>query len=83
MNLNRFAVRLAPRLLLPALCCLILAAPSRAQRLGDNVRPEHYTITLAPDLKAATFTGSETIDVALAQPARAITLNAIEINSSQ
>lgn len=61
------------------LSSLILAGPAGAQRLGNNVRPEHYTITLAPDLKAATFTGSETIDVSVASPTKIITLNAIEI----
>ena len=30
-------------------------------------------LTLAPDLKAATFTGVETIDVTLAEPTKAIT----------
>jgi aminopeptidase N/puromycin-sensitive aminopeptidase len=50
-----------------------------AQRLPQTVRPEHYTLSLTPDLKAATFTGQETIDVALLEPASAITLNAAEI----
>ena len=43
------------------------------------MRPEHYTLTLTPDLKAATFTGVETIDVNLAEPTDHITLNAAEI----
>ncbi|MDP9052545.1 MAG: M1 family metallopeptidase, partial [Acidobacteriota bacterium] len=50
-----------------------------AQRLPDGVRPEHYSITITPDLKAATFAGRETIDVVLDRPVRAITLNAAEI----
>ena len=50
-----------------------------AQRLPDTVRPEHYTLQLTPDLKAATFSGDETIDVTLAQAADSITLNAAEI----
>ena len=33
-----------------------------------NRPPQHYTLTLTPDLKAATFTGVETIDVTLADP---------------
>jgi len=64
------------------LFCLVLA-PTRsatAQRLPDTVRPEHYTLSLTPDLKAATFSGVETIDVTLAEPASAITLNAAEID---
>ena len=50
-----------------------------AQRLSTNVIPSHYALQFAPDLKAATFTGSETIDIAIKQPTSAITLNAIEI----
>ena len=63
------------------LFCLILAParPANAQRLPDTVRPEHYTLTLTPDLKAATFSGIETIDVTLAEPVSAITLNSAEI----
>jgi aminopeptidase N len=51
----------------------------QAQRLPGTVRPQHYSLTLAPDLKAATFTGSETIDVTLAEPATSITLNAHDL----
>ena len=50
-----------------------------AQRLPTNVRPEHYTLQLTPDLDKATFSGEETIDVTLAQAADSITLNAAEI----
>ena len=50
-----------------------------AERLPQTVRPEHYSLMLTPDLKAATFTGVETIDVTLAEPTDHITLNAIEI----
>jgi aminopeptidase N len=49
------------------------------QRLPSGVHPEAYKLTLTPDLKAATFTGSETIDVVLDAPSRTITLNAAEI----
>ena len=64
-----------------AFFCLFLASsPSaHAERLTQTVRPEHYTLTLTPDLKAATFSGVETIDVNLAEPADHITLNALEI----
>jgi aminopeptidase N/puromycin-sensitive aminopeptidase len=44
-----------------------------------SIIPEHYTLTLAPDLKAATFAGVEFIDVNLAEPADQVTLNAAEI----
>jgi aminopeptidase N len=50
-----------------------------AQRLASTVHPEHYTLALAPDLKAATYSGTETIDIALDEPSNSITLNAIEI----
>ena len=43
------------------------------------MRPEHYELSLTPDLKAATFTGDESIKVTLAKPAKAITLNAAYI----
>jgi aminopeptidase N/puromycin-sensitive aminopeptidase len=64
-----------------ALLCLFLtsALSLHAQRLPQTVRPESYTLTLTPDLKAATFAGVESIDVTLAEPASSITLNAIEI----
>ena len=62
-------------------CCTIaaltIALPGllQAQRLPTTVRPQHYALTLTPDLKAATFIGSETIEVTLAEPANSITLN--------
>src|ERR1700733_7419936 len=52
---------------------------AEGQRLPQTVRPEHYSLALTPDLKAATFTGDETIDVTLTQPSKTITLNAAEI----
>ena len=59
---------------------LLLALPAlNAQRLPDGVHPEHYSLTLTPDLKAATFTGEETIDVVLDAPSKTVTLNAAEI----
>jgi aminopeptidase N/puromycin-sensitive aminopeptidase len=69
--------------LIPFACLGIILAPAnllQAQRLPGTVRPEHYTLTLTPDLKAATFAGVETIDVTLLQPLDRITLNAAEIS---
>ena len=51
----------------------------QGQRLPLGVRPEHYGLTITPDLKAATFSGEETIDVVLDVPSKSITLNAAEI----
>ncbi len=60
-----------------ALACIVFNA--NAQRLPQNVHPEHYQLTLTPNLKDATFTGNEKIDVLLDQPTDSITLNAAEI----
>ncbi len=56
-----------------------IAPSARAQRLPSTVVPTHYALTLTPDLKAATFTGAETIDVTVKEPTKIITLNAVEI----
>ena len=66
---------------LPAILALVFTAlPAlHAQRLPEGVHPEHYSLTLTPDLKAATFAGEETIDVVLDRPSTTITLNAAEI----
>ena len=57
----------------------LFAPVAQAQRLATVARPEHYSLALTPDLKAATFTGSESIDLTLSQPVESITLNAAEI----
>ncbi len=61
-----------------ALLALLPAAAS-AQRLADNAVPNHYTLALTPDLRSATFTGDETIDLTLKAPGSSITLNEAEI----
>ena len=65
-----------------AISTLVLLGPhlTSAQRLPTTVIPTHYTLELTPDLKAATFSGDEAIDVNISQATRSITLNAIEIN---
>jgi aminopeptidase N len=60
------------------LACLAVQ-PATAQRLPDTIAPTHYTLKLTPDLKAATFSGVEKIDVNIKQPVKSITLNAAEI----
>ncbi len=64
-----------------AIVCLLLSSSyaARAQRLSQNVIPSHYSLQFTPDLKAATFAGSEAIDVSIKDPTNAITLNAIEL----
>jgi len=62
-----------------ALLCLLPAANAGAQRLPQTVKPEHYALTLTPDLKAATFTGVEKIDVEVKEPTSTLTLNSAEI----
>ncbi len=63
-----------------SLAGVALFLPSaQAQRLPTVARPEHYSLALTPNLKDATFTGSEAIDLTLAQPVESITLNSAEI----
>jgi aminopeptidase N len=50
-----------------------------AQRLPSTVFPEHYALTLTPDLNNATFAGVESIDLVLKNPTNLITLNSAEI----
>src|SRR5271163_5260298 len=61
------------------LFCFISGPDAKAQRLSQVAIPQHYSLALTPNLKDATFTGSETIDLTLAQPVDSITLNAAEI----
>src|SRR5258708_5427741 len=50
-----------------------------AQRLPQDVIPDHYTLVLTPDLKKATFAGDEVIEVHLTKASHSITLNAAEL----
>jgi aminopeptidase N len=72
------SIRLARRLAL-AIVFLFPSVTVVAQRLPPVARPLHYTLQLAPDLQAATFTGEETIDVTLAQAVDSIVLNAWQL----
>ncbi len=71
------AVVRSSALIFASLFTAVLAA--HAQRLPGGVHPEHYSLVLTPDLKAATFKGSETIELSLDQPSKTITLNAADI----
>ena len=53
--------------------------PVWAQRLPLNVKPMHYSLSLAPDIAGKSFTGSEKLDVMLAEPSAAITLNSLDL----
>lgn len=62
-----------------AVLCMFAAVTAYGQRLPQTVIPQHYTLKLTPNLQAATFTGTESINVMVKQPVKAITLNAIQI----
>ncbi len=72
-----FQPRFSKGLFLAVSTCFALHA--HAQRLPQSVHPEHYQLLLTPNLKDATFAGSEKIDVLLDQPLDSISLNAVEI----
>ena len=58
---------------------LLCAAPALAQRLPAGAVPEHYELTVEPNLADATFAGTETITARIARPTTTIVLNAAEI----
>jgi aminopeptidase N len=58
---------------------LVGAGTASAQRLPQTVTPESYDMKFTPDLPSATFTGEETIQATLLEPANHITLNAAEL----
>ncbi len=49
-------------------------------RLPRTVVPNHYSITLEPDLDAATFAGSVVIDVAVVEATDTVVMNAIDLD---
>ncbi|HIM18742.1 MAG TPA: hypothetical protein EYM27_15050, partial [Dehalococcoidia bacterium] len=51
-----------------------------AVTLPENVKPARYDLTLTPDLVGFTFSGSESIDIAILEPTSEIVLNCAEID---
>jgi len=68
-------------LLKKSICALFILLPALAvaQRLPEGVVPQHYSVTITPDLQKATFSGEETIQVQVLKPASAVMLNAAEL----
>src|ERR1700722_15951837 len=62
-----------------ALASFALAIPAKAQRLPQTIKPEHYSLTLPPDLKGPPFAGSASNDIALTEPSSSIAVNAAEL----
>src|SRR6185437_3357707 len=58
------------------------ALPLVAQRLPKNVTPSRYKLFLDPSIEQKSFSGEETIDVILAQPAKEIVLNSLDLDIS-
>jgi aminopeptidase N/puromycin-sensitive aminopeptidase len=77
MPIRRFCSLTA--LVVLSAAALIAGPDAEAQRLPGGVVPEHYTLALTPDLKAATFTGTESIGIQVEKPTNSITLNTAEI----
>ena len=48
-------------------------------RLPRSVVPRRYDLTLEPDLDAATFTGSEDVEIEVREPVSEIVLNADDL----
>jgi puromycin-sensitive aminopeptidase len=48
-------------------------------RLPRTVVPQHYTITVEPDLESFTFKGSEVVDLDVEETVDAIVLNALDL----
>ncbi|HXH91993.1 MAG TPA: M1 family peptidase, partial [Thermoanaerobaculia bacterium] len=55
----------------------LAALPLAAARLPKSVIPDHYAISITPDLAAAKFSGQETIDVDIKEPVDTITLSSV------
>jgi aminopeptidase N/puromycin-sensitive aminopeptidase len=61
---------------------LIAAAPAFAARLPQTVIPNHYVLTIAPNLVDETFHGEETIAVDVRQAVSSVTMHAVGLSIS-
>jgi len=52
-------------------------------RLPRNVLPRHYALTWEPDFAAASFNGTETVDVEVKQATKEVVVNAAELDIGQ
>jgi len=65
---------------LAVLLALATSTPALAQsQLSRDVEPVLYDITVRPDAQALTFSGSETVTVAVRRSTRTVTLNAADL----
>ncbi|MEG3143854.1 M1 family metallopeptidase [Sphingomonas sp. RT2P30] len=68
-----------------SLLLMTVSAPALAAqgRLPTDVAPLSYDITVTPDAKAMTFSGHETVTIAVKKPTATIQLNAAELRISR
>jgi len=67
------------RRFLTAAVLFLAALPLAAARLPKSVIPDHYAISITPDLVTEKFSGQETIDVDIKEPVDTITLNSADL----
>lgn len=65
---------------------LLLGTSTPAFAIGQlpgGIAPTSYDITIRPDAKAMTFSGEETVSIAVAKPTRSVVLNAADLKISR
>jgi len=68
------------RILLTCSLALLACCTALAQRLPGGASPSHYSLTFDIRFASNSFEGDESIDLALSQTSKSITLNAVEID---